>query len=283
MRILVLSFYYPPDLSAGSFRAKALVAALCERAPRGTQVDVLTTLPNRYRTFSQEAAELECTDGLEIRRIGLPPHRSDIGGQSRAFLRFARQSLRHTKHRDYDLVVATSSRLMTAALGALIARRKRARLYLDIRDIFAETIGELLPPPIGWAAGRLFSTIERWTMRSADRINLVSRGFESYFRARYQDRSLAWFTNGVDEEFIALAQVRGAAGRAADESQRALRRQRWRRPSVAPHPSGAREIVARPRRFHRHRRRRTAHGAGSGGRGSRQRTICAHPFRARSC
>jgi glycosyltransferase involved in cell wall biosynthesis len=207
MRILVLTFYYPPDLSAGSFRAKALVAALRERAPRDTQVDVLTTLPNRYRTFTQEAAELEVADRLEIRRIGLPPHRSDIGGQSRAFLRFARQSLRHTKHRRYDLVVATSSRLMTAALGAWIARRQRARLYLDIRDIFAETIGELLPAPIGWAAGRLFSMIERWTMRSADRINLVSPGFEGYFRARYRDPPLAWFTNGIDEEFIALAQT----------------------------------------------------------------------------
>ena len=34
---------------------------------------------------------------------------------------------------------------MTAALGAWIARRKRARLYLDIRDIFVDTIGDMLP------------------------------------------------------------------------------------------------------------------------------------------
>ena len=35
-------------------------------------------------------------------------------------------------------------------------------------------------------------------MRRADRINLVSRGFESYFRSRYPDRSYVWFTNGID-------------------------------------------------------------------------------------
>src|SRR5262249_32109412 len=51
--------------------------------------------------------------------------------------------------------------------------------------------------------GTVLSRIESWTMRRADRINLVSAGFEEYFRARYGDRSLTWFTNGVDDEFLA--------------------------------------------------------------------------------
>src|SRR5579872_4478324 len=205
MKILILSFYFPPDLSAGSFRASALVKALRERAPVGTQIDVVTTLPNRYHTYSQRAAELETTNGLEIRRVALPAHKSDLAGQSRAFLRFARQVLLHTADRKYDVVLATSSRLMTAALGAWIVRRKRALLYLDIRDIFVDTIGDILPPVAAWPARRLFSLVESWTMRRADRINLVSAGFEGYFRARYGDRSLAWFTNGVDDEFLAAA------------------------------------------------------------------------------
>jgi glycosyltransferase involved in cell wall biosynthesis len=203
VRLLVLSFYYAPDLSAGSFRTTALVTALRERAPPGTQVDVVTTLPNRYHTFAQGAAEVETADGVEIRRIKLPTHRSDMRGQSRAFLHFARRALRLVAGRDYDVVFATSSRLMTAALGAWIARRKRAPLYLDIRDIFVDTIRELLPPSVAWPVKHTFSLVEAWTMRRADRINLVSRGFEGYFRERYGDRSLAWFTNGVDSEFVA--------------------------------------------------------------------------------
>jgi hypothetical protein len=46
MRLLVLSFYYQPDLGAGSFRTTALVRALREHTP-STMVDVVTTLPNR--------------------------------------------------------------------------------------------------------------------------------------------------------------------------------------------------------------------------------------------
>jgi glycosyltransferase involved in cell wall biosynthesis len=203
-RILVLSFYYAPDLCAGSFRATPLVAALRAQASPDTHIDVITTLPNRYQTFDRDAASCETSDGLEIRRIDLPRHRSDMAGQSRAFAKYARSALRIVADRSYDLVFATSSRLMTAALGAWIARRKDAALYLDIRDLFVDTIGDVLPAPAAWPASRFFSLIERWTVTRAERVNLVSRGFEGYFRQRYGDQSLAWFTHGIDDEFLNL-------------------------------------------------------------------------------
>lgn len=211
LRILVLSFYYHPDLCAGSFRTTPFVAALRARAPPGTQVDVLSTLPNRYHSFTRDAAQLETSPGLAIHRVKLPPHRSDIAGQSRAFARFARQALADVAGKRYDLVFATSSRLMTAALGAWIARRTQARLYLDIRDIFVDTIKDVLPPLVGWPVSRALSLLESWTMRRADCINLVSPGFEGYFRARYADRRLAWFTNGIDPEFLQPAPARSRA------------------------------------------------------------------------
>jgi glycosyltransferase involved in cell wall biosynthesis len=205
MRLLVLSFYYPPDLSAGSFRAAALVKALRERVSAGSAIDVLTTLPNRYDSFARAAPSFETYADLEIRRIALPRHRSDMRGQSRAFVHFARGALSYVAARRYDLVYATSSRLMTAALGAWIARRKRARLYLDIRDIFVESVADVLPPLAAPLARAAFGRLESWTVRRADRINLVSPGFADYFRRRYGERPLAVFTNGIDEEFLTAA------------------------------------------------------------------------------
>lgn len=205
MRLLVLSFYYPPDLSAGSFRITALVAALRELAGSDLQVDVVTTLPNRYHTFVREAAEYEEERDLWIRRIRLPQHGSDMLGQSRAFLQFARQACAATADRQHDMVLATSSRLLTAALGAWIAGRKRVPLYLDIRDIFVDTIGDVLPAMLAWPARHAFALLELWTMRRAVRINLVSRGFAGYFRRRYPGGSFAWFTNGIDDEFLSQA------------------------------------------------------------------------------
>ena len=201
MRLLLLSFYFRPDLCAGSFRASALVDSLLAILPAGASIDVITTAPNRYSTFTREATEVERLGAVTVRRIALPAHRSDLLGQSRAFLRFARLANRYAGDVPYDVVIATSSRLMTAALGAWIARRARARLYLDIRDIFVDTIGDLFPKIAGVLRPPL-SALERWTMRRADRINLVSRGFEDYFRSRYPDRSYAWFSNGIDDEFL---------------------------------------------------------------------------------
>jgi glycosyltransferase involved in cell wall biosynthesis len=201
MRVLLLSFYFQPDLSAGSFRATALAESLLALLPAGASLDVITTAPNRYHTFTRQVPEVETQGAMTIRRIPLPTHRSDLWGQSLAFLRFARSANRHAAQGHYDVVFATSSRLMTAALGAWIARRLRARLYLDIRDIFVDTIGDVFPRLAAWLRP-LLATVERWTMRRADRINLVSRGFESYFLTRYPDRSYSWFTNGIDEEFV---------------------------------------------------------------------------------
>jgi glycosyltransferase involved in cell wall biosynthesis len=204
MKLLLLSFYYHPDLSACSFRATALVKALREQLPAGSHIDVLTTMPHRYQSFSTQASEVQTEPGLEVRRIRLPPHSSDMRGQARAFLTYARAVLKLVKNRDYDLVFVTSSRLMSGAMGAWIAKRKRVRLYLDIRDLFVETISEVLPGVAAWPIKQVFSRVESWTMRSASRINIVSRGFEGYFRAHYPSVPLAFFTNGIDDEFLGL-------------------------------------------------------------------------------
>jgi glycosyltransferase involved in cell wall biosynthesis len=221
VRILFLTFYFRPDLSAGSFRASALVQALRERCAPGDCIDVVTTEPNRYRSFEAGASHGDVEAGVEIHRIALPPHSSDMWGQARAFRHFALEARRITRHRQYDLVYATSSRLMTAALGAHLATRSRAPLYLDIRDLFVDTIGDILPGAFAGTARGFFSLIERYTMSRAETVNLVSRGFESYFTERYPRTRLNWFTNGVDEEFLVAAQP-GATPRPAGRRLRVL-------------------------------------------------------------
>lgn len=205
MRILIVSFYYEPDLSAGSFRTTAFVQALACVAPATTQIDVITTQPNRYRSFSADAASQEHRPGLSVYRVKLPKHQSGVLDQSVAFASFARAAVAQAAAHDYDVVFATSGRLMTAALGAFIARQKRAPLYLDIRDIFVDTISDLLLSRMSWIAKPGFSALERWTVNRATRVNLVSRGFEPYFSTRYPAKRFSYVTNGIDQEFLDAA------------------------------------------------------------------------------
>lgn len=200
--ILILSFYYQPDLSAGSFRTTALVEALLEQQFCKIKIDVITTLPNRYNSFESRALAEENVGQLNIRRVKLPSHHSGMFDQARAFVSFAREVTKLAKGQQYDLVYATSSRLMTAALGARMARQMNTPLYLDIRDIFVDTIKDVLPKKVAFFLKPLFSAIEIWTINCAMHVNLVSQGFEPYFKERYPEQNLSCFTNGIDEEFI---------------------------------------------------------------------------------
>lgn len=202
MKILILSFYYAPDLCAGSFRCTAFVEALRKQVSKEAQIDVMTTAPNRYASFGAEASTLEEQPGLKIERITLLTHKSGMLDQAKAFAYFSLEVNKRIKYREYDLVFATSSRLMTAALGAWIARRKKAKLYLDIRDLFTDTIQDVLPKKLSIVLKPVFSFIEKKSIGFAQQVNLVSRGFEGYFRQHYPTAKLSWFTNGIDSEFI---------------------------------------------------------------------------------
>ena len=187
----------------GSFRSSQLVSALQHQLPEDAHIDVITTQPNRYHDYHiGDAPELEESPGLTIRRIKIPSHKSGLTDQAWSFVAYARQVLRLVRNSDYQFVYSTSSRLMTAALGSFIARKKNALLYLDIRDIFVDMVTNILP---GWLvplATCFFSPLERWTIRKATRINLVSEGFRGYFQSRYPLQNYSYYTNCIDSVFI---------------------------------------------------------------------------------
>src|SRR5690606_27256522 len=202
VKILILSFYFPPDLSAGSFRAKALVDALREVMPNDLAIDVITTMPNRYHSLLEDAPREETDGAVTIRRISLPGHKSGMADQARSFAAYARQVRRLTADARWDAVVATSSRLMTAALGMHVARRAGAPLYLDIRDLFTDTMQDVLATSPLRVLLPGFRLLESQTLRRARRVNLVSAGFLPHVKAIAPQHDYRVFTNGIEYEFL---------------------------------------------------------------------------------
>jgi len=178
------------------------VSALQERYGDELEIEILTTMPNRYKSYQRSAEQLEIGRGIIVHRFHTQVHKSGFIDQSRSFLSYARQVLSQVRGRDYDLVYATSSRLMTAALGAFIARRKEALLYLDIRDLFADTMDDVLGNTVRWLFLPIFRVIEKYTFREASAINVVSPGFKKYFVVRGYGNLLRFYTNGIDDEFL---------------------------------------------------------------------------------
>jgi len=202
-RVVYLTFYYEPDLCAGSFRNTPLAIELAKQArEKDIIVDVYTTLPNRYSTFEQSAPEFEEIGNLRIHRISLPPHKSGMLDQVLSFKKFYSEVFRLNKNKRADLVFASSSRLFTAYLGYTIAKKSNAPLYLDIRDIFVDTMSDVFKSKIlKIGILPLLKLIENKTFSYAKHINLISGGFKSYF-SKFRNTKFTFYTNGIDEEFL---------------------------------------------------------------------------------
>jgi glycosyltransferase involved in cell wall biosynthesis len=201
-------------LCAGSFRNSPLAIQLAKLAKeRNIIVEVYTTMPNRYSTFESSAPESEQLDNLIIHRIVLPPHKSGMLDQVFSFKRFYSEVLRLNKNKKADLVFASSSRLFTAYLGYRLSKFANAPLYLDIRDIFVDTMNDVFKSKIlNIGILPFLKLFERKTFSHAKHINLISGGFRQYF-TKFNQSNFTFFTNGIDDEFLLRSKVNSTDSR----------------------------------------------------------------------
>jgi glycosyltransferase involved in cell wall biosynthesis len=202
-RIVYLTFYFKPDLCAGSFRNSPLAVELAKQAKhKDVYIEVYTTIPNRYSSFYIDAPQYEAIDNLRIHRIMLPPHKSGMIDQVLSFWKYYNEVLTLNKGKKVDLVFASSSRLFTAFLGYRIAKKSQTPLYLDIRDIFVDTMNDIFKSKfLKILILPVLKLIESKTFNYAKHINLISGGFKEYFN-KYNKSFFTFYSNGIDDEFI---------------------------------------------------------------------------------
>ena len=109
MKLLFLSFYFEPDLCAGSFRNTPLFQEIRNQLGKDDFIHVITTQPNRYKTFHASAEQEERGDNYIINRITIPEHKSGMLDQAKSFAIFYWKAIKLVKGRKYDLVYASSS------------------------------------------------------------------------------------------------------------------------------------------------------------------------------
>ncbi len=204
MKILYLSFYYEPDLCAGSFRNTSLAKEISTLLKPDDLIHVVTTMPNRYSTYKEKTLPYQEEGNIIVERVVIPSHKSGLIDQVLAFKTYFFKAIQLSRKNEYDLIFASSSRLFTAFLGSVLSRYKRKPLYLDIRDIFVDTMQDVfknkfLKYPLLFA----LKQIENITFSRANHINLISEGFKPYFK-KYTNKKYSYFSNGIDSEFIKM-------------------------------------------------------------------------------
>lgn len=208
MRILVLTQYYPPDLSACAFRMEALVRELCLRHH---DVTVLTGIPNRYASYevsSERGASLFGEKVLRLRRF-----KQNGGGLLQRslgdFQYFAQVAWFLLRRRySWDVVFATSPHLFIGLLGRLAGYMSHIPFVLDIRDLWPGVMVDLGYLKEQSFTYRFLRTLEGKTYAAAKDIIINSPAFQE--EIELFDSSLSSkiqvVTNGIDDHFGAELQ-----------------------------------------------------------------------------
>lgn len=193
MRVAFITHFYPPEPCAAATRVRSFVAAL---QAAGSDVTVITNFPSfpssRLRPADRrQAMRVEYAEGVRIVRLAsivaarLPAARlfhwvsSALGAT--AYLMAARDR--------YDVVVASMPPITLTLPALFAARRYRAKLVLDVRDVYPDVaiaMGE-------WKAdgflARLAAAIVRAAYRRADLVVTVTPAGMRQIAARGVDAS----------------------------------------------------------------------------------------------
>jgi glycosyltransferase involved in cell wall biosynthesis len=181
MRILIVTHYFPPETGAPQARLSALAAIW---AADGDDVTVLTGMPNHPTgvvppSYRRAVRRRERAHGYRVVRTWL--YATPIEGAARkalGHLSFMASSvlLGWRASGPADVVVVSSPTFASVLSGWLLARLKRARFVIDVRDLWPAILvelGVLTSAPIIAVLRRL----ELAAYAAADQVVVASEGF----------------------------------------------------------------------------------------------------------
>lgn len=205
VRILIVSQFYPPDITAAAFRI-------------GETAEILRSLGHDVRVITAEPHKSDAkADSEDDRRRGVlrvPVNSHEGGGTWRYvahYLSFMRRSAWVGVSRLFgrwrpQVVWATSPPLFVGLTGWFLARLNRCPLVFDVRDIWPESAvaaGQLSGTGPGFRVGKL---LEKWLYDRADNITCVSSRMAEHIASRTTtDASVIY--NGVSANHIRAGSV----------------------------------------------------------------------------
>ena len=205
MRVLYVSQYFVSADQAGGVRHWQHTRAL---ARSGHHVSVVTTyvthkertVPERYR--GRKVVRETDPDGLEVwRTYSTPGYGRDLRSRVASYVTFAWWSaVAGMRAPRPDVVLASSPSLPSAAAAAVVARLRRARFVLEVRDLWPDSAIEM-----GLVRDRKTIAVDRWMerfcYRRAQRIIALTEGIrDGMIALGVPPEKITLITNGVDLE-----------------------------------------------------------------------------------
>jgi colanic acid biosynthesis glycosyl transferase WcaI len=206
MRILILSYYFPPELGSGPNLPFEMAETLVQHKH---QVSVVTgfpryhmnEMPEKYRGkffYHEEMA------GIQVYRVNAP----NVYSSSRILRGLAQQivpwllAMRALFLPRHDVVVTSTPPLVMGAVCNFVARRFKAKSVVNVQDIFPQCAVDLGMIK-NRAVIRFFEMMERRIYRKADAITVMSDGNRDLLVGRGADANKTQsIFNWVDTDLI---------------------------------------------------------------------------------
>jgi glycosyltransferase involved in cell wall biosynthesis len=182
-RILMVTHYFPPEAGAPQARLSALAAAW---AAAGDQVTVLTGMPNHPTgvlppEYRRAIRRRERRDGYRVMRTWLYATPNEgVARKTLSHLSFMISSvlLGGLACGPTDTVLVSSPTFFSIGSAWLLARLKRARLVIEVRDLWPAIFVELGVLTDRRVIG-LLERLELAAYAAADQVVVVSDGFRA--------------------------------------------------------------------------------------------------------
>ncbi len=233
-RVLIVSHYFPPEVGAPQARLSELAAWWSHR---GEDVTVLTGMPNHPSgvvppAYRRKLRLKESVDGYRIVRTWLfaTPNEGVLRktlGHASFMVTSVALGLRPAGRA--DVVVVSSPTFFSVFAARAIARWRRARLVLEVRDLWPAAMVEL-----GVITNRrvvhALEALEMSNYRAADAVVVVTEGFRENLVGRgIPPSKVHTIRNGADLERFGPR----TGGQAAAETVAAVRSRLGARPGEA--------------------------------------------------
>jgi glycosyltransferase involved in cell wall biosynthesis len=231
VRVLIVTHYFPPEIGAPQARLSGLAATW---AADGDEVTVLTGMPNHPTgvlppAYRRVVLRRERRDGYRVLRTWLYATPNEgVARKTLGHLSFMASSVILGARRSgpADVVVVSSPTFFSIASGWVLARMKRARFVVEIRDLWPAIFVELgvLTNPL---VIRVLERLELAAYAAADEVVVVSEGFRAdLLRRGVPPEKVHTIRNGVDVGRFAPAAETGSDGPAGSAGERRALRAR---------------------------------------------------------
>ena len=210
MRVLIVTHYFPPEAGAPQARLSGLAAAW---AAAGDAVSVLTGMPNHPTgvlppAYRRAVFRRERADGYRVIRTWLYATPNEgVARKTVGHLSFMASSvlLGGLAAGPADVVLVSSPTFFSILSGWLLAKMKRARFVVEVRDLWPAIFVEL-----GVLTNRrVIALLERLELAAyavADQVVVVSEGFRAdLIRRGVPPVKVHTIRNGVDAARFAVA------------------------------------------------------------------------------